>query len=111
MPGRALATTVVGQGPRVVLVHGFTQTSRCWGPFLDGLAAENRVVAVDAPGHGGSRAVAADVAESARLLGETAGEAIYVGYSMGGRIALRLALDRPELVRALVLIGTSPGIE
>ena len=34
----------------------------------------------------------------------------YVGYSLGGRLCLRLALDRPELVRALVLVGASPGI-
>jgi 2-succinyl-6-hydroxy-2,4-cyclohexadiene-1-carboxylate synthase len=39
------------------------------------------------------------------------GAAVYIGYSMGGRMALRLALDRPALVRGLVLIGASPGID
>ena len=41
----------------------------------------------------------------------TAGRAVYVGYSMGGRVALRLALDRPEEVEALVLIGATAGID
>jgi 2-succinyl-6-hydroxy-2,4-cyclohexadiene-1-carboxylate synthase len=106
-----LSSIVAGAGPRIVLVHGFTQTARCWGPFAGALVASgHEVVSVDAPGHGGSAAVVADVADAARLLGRTGGRAIYVGYSMGGRIALRLALDQPELVRALVLIGASPGI-
>jgi 2-succinyl-6-hydroxy-2,4-cyclohexadiene-1-carboxylate synthase len=35
---------------------------------------------------------------------------VYVGYSMGGRLCLRLALDRPEIVKALVLVSASPGI-
>jgi 2-succinyl-6-hydroxy-2,4-cyclohexadiene-1-carboxylate synthase len=103
---------VGGSGPRLVLVHGFTQTARCWGPFADQLAADGRqLVAVDAPGHGRSAAVRADIGRAAELLGNAGGRAIYVGYSMGGRIALRLALDRPELVRALVLLSSSPGIE
>ena len=39
-----------------------------------------------------------------------AARGIYVGYSMGGRLCLRLALDRPDLVRGLMLVSTSPGI-
>jgi 2-succinyl-6-hydroxy-2,4-cyclohexadiene-1-carboxylate synthase len=105
-----LPCTVVGRGPRLVLVHGFTQTRRCWGPFLDALSDGYEIVAVDAPGHGDAPAVAVDLAEGAALLGVTGGSACYLGYSMGGRYALRLALDRPDLVRALVVVGASPGI-
>jgi 2-succinyl-6-hydroxy-2,4-cyclohexadiene-1-carboxylate synthase len=105
-----LAATTVGTGPRVVLLHGFTQTCRCWGPLLGALATDHEVVAVDAPGHGDSAGVAADVVAAAALLGDVGGRAIYAVYSLGGRIALRLAVDRPELVRALVLISASPGI-
>jgi 2-succinyl-6-hydroxy-2,4-cyclohexadiene-1-carboxylate synthase len=47
---------------------------------------------------------------TAHALGEAGGRAIYVGYSMGGRLCLRLAIDRPDLVRALVLVSASPGI-
>lgn len=93
-----------------MLLHGFTQTRRCWGPFADLLAARHELLLVDAPGHGDSAGVEADVAEGAALLGATGGRAGYLGYSMGGRHALRLALDRPDLVERLVLLGTSPGL-
>jgi 2-succinyl-6-hydroxy-2,4-cyclohexadiene-1-carboxylate synthase len=49
-------------------------------------------------------------ATTARAIGVAGERAIYVGYSMGGRLCLRLALDRPDLVRGLVLVSTSPGI-
>jgi 2-succinyl-6-hydroxy-2,4-cyclohexadiene-1-carboxylate synthase len=96
---------------RVVLVHGFTQTLRCWGPLADDLGRDHRLVLVDAPGHGGSSSVRADLAAGATLLGDAAGPATYVGYSMGGRLALHLALARPELVHRLVLIGATGGID
>jgi 2-succinyl-6-hydroxy-2,4-cyclohexadiene-1-carboxylate synthase len=95
---------------RVVLVHGFTQTLAAWEPVAARLGARWRVLRVDLPGHGGSAAVRAGFAEAAGLLGACGGRAAYVGYSLGGRLCLRLALDRPELVRALVLLGASPGI-
>lgn len=95
-----------------MLVHGFTQTHRSWDPVAARLAPYRRVVRVDLPAHGASAAVrVSDVGEAALVLGETCGTATYVGYSMGGRVCLRLAVDRPELVRALVLVSTSPGIE
>ncbi len=50
-----------------------------------------------------------DFVATAGALGTLAGPAIYVGYSMGGRLALRLAVDRPDLVRALVLVSAAPG--
>ncbi len=49
-------------------------------------------------------------AGTAQALGDAGGHAIYAGYSMGGRLCLRLAIDRPDLVRALVLVSASPGI-
>ncbi len=98
-------------GRRLVLVHGFTQTSRCWAPFDELLAAHHPLRLVDAPGHGASGHATAGIAQAARLLAITGDAATYVGYSMGGRIALRLALDRPDLVSRLVLIGASPGID
>jgi 2-succinyl-6-hydroxy-2,4-cyclohexadiene-1-carboxylate synthase len=75
------------------------------------LARDYEVVAVDMPGHGRSADVAADLVGGARLLAEVGGEAIYVGYSMGARFCLQLALARPALVHGLVLISGTAGIE
>jgi 2-succinyl-6-hydroxy-2,4-cyclohexadiene-1-carboxylate synthase len=100
-----------GTGSRVVLVHGFTQTARCWGPIATDLEQDHEVVRVDAPGHGGSRDVEAGLREGAVLIGDAGGLATYVGYSMGARLCLHLALAQPSRVRALVLIGGTAGIE
>jgi 2-succinyl-6-hydroxy-2,4-cyclohexadiene-1-carboxylate synthase len=99
-----------GPGEPLVLVHGFTQTQAAWEPVAARLRAHWRLLRVDLPGHGGSTDVRAGFAEAAGLVGECGGPAAYVGYSLGGRLCLRLALDRPQLVRALVLLGASPGI-
>jgi len=105
-----LATQATGRGDRVVLLHGFTQTARCWGPLATALAEDHEVVAVDLPGHGGSAAVEAGIEAGADRIAAASGAGTYVGYSLGGRFALRLALDRPEVVERLVLIGASPGL-
>lgn len=99
-----------GAGPRVVLVHGFGQTGRCWGPLAPALAHRHEVVRVDAPGHGGSAGVAADLPTTGRLLAETGGPAVYLGYSMGGRMVLHVATHAPGALRALVVVGGTPGI-
>ena len=57
-----------------------------------------RSLLVDAPGHGGSAAVRADLARGAELLVEAGGPGVYVGYSMGGRLALHAALAAPSSV-------------
>jgi len=111
VPTDALATTARGAGSRLVLVHGFTQTARSWDSVAEALAAGFEVVVVDAPGHGDSAAVRAGLRHAAVLLGAAGGRATYVGYSMGGRMCLQLALDAPRLVERLVLISATAGIE
>lgn len=106
-----LAGEQVGKGPSIVLVHGFTQTRRAWLPVANLLSGLNHFTLVDAPGHGDSSGVQADLGEGAALLGATGGRATYAGYSMGGRLCLHLALAQPELVERLVLVSASPGIE
>lgn len=100
-----------GSGEPIVLIHGFTQTRRCWGPVAEDLARDHTVVRVDAPGHGRSSEVMAGLRGGARMIADQGDEAVYVGYSMGGRYALHLALGNPELVRGLVLIGATAGID
>ena len=100
-----------GRGPSVVLVHGFTQTGRSWIPVALGLSERHEVVLVDAPGHGGSAQVRTGLEGGAALVGAAGGRAAYVGYSMGARFCLRLALARPDLVERLVLVSGTAGID
>jgi 2-succinyl-6-hydroxy-2,4-cyclohexadiene-1-carboxylate synthase len=108
---RPLHHRVDGGGSRLVLAHGFTQTSRVWGSIDDDLARDHQVVAVDMPGHGGSSEVASTLVDGALQLGQAGGRAHYLGYSMGARFCLHLALARPDLVDSLVLISGTAGIE
>lgn len=89
--------------PHVVLVPGFTQTASSWSGVLDVLRRSCEVEALEVPEPG-------PFAETARAIGVAGGRAIYVGYSMGGRLCLRLAIDHPDLVQGLVLVSGSPGI-
>ena len=107
----ALTSGRRGDGPTLVLAHGFTQTHRIWGGLDADLATDHTVVGVDLPGHGGSATVSVDLAGGAALLGEVGGPADYLGYSMGARVCLHLALARPDLVRRLVLVSGTAGID
>lgn len=135
-----LFTESKGSGPRLVLVHGFTQTSRLWGKFGDLLAAQRQTISVDLPGHGSdqSASIRADIQGCARILIETIGDLIapdasfvddasdkyyngdgsdnhafefdLLGYSLGARVALQTALMYPKNIRRLILISGTPGI-
>lgn len=100
-----------GEGASVVLLHGFTQTGLSWTPVTDLLSSDLELLAPDAPGHGRSVERRASIADEARLLGSCLPPSLYVGYSMGGRTALHVALAHPDRVRGLVLIGATPGID
>lgn len=99
--------------PHFVLAHGFTQTARSWRA-VQGLLAELlpgcSSTAVDLPGHGDATTVTADLWQSAEHLVSHGGSGTYVGYSMGGRVALHAALSHPDEVEALVLVGATAGI-
>ncbi|MSO79098.1 MAG: alpha/beta fold hydrolase [Acidimicrobiia bacterium] len=90
-------------GVRLRLVHGFTQTIRAWETVEARLPRDWDVQPLDIPD-------GLDFVATAATLGLRGGEGTWVGYSMGGRLCLRLALDRPELVERLVLLSASPGI-
>jgi 2-succinyl-6-hydroxy-2,4-cyclohexadiene-1-carboxylate synthase len=110
-PEGALHVTRAGTGPPIVLLHGFTQSARSWRPLEGELGAGHELILPDLPGHGQSQPATGGLAEAAALVAAAAGAATYVGYSLGGRVALHLALARPELVERLVLVGTTAGIE
>jgi 2-succinyl-6-hydroxy-2,4-cyclohexadiene-1-carboxylate synthase len=97
---------------RLVLLHGFTQTSACWGPAGAGLAgAGHELVALDLPGHGTRSSETAGLDDGAPALAQSGGPGTWVGYSLGARGALAVALARPDVVDRLVLIGGTAGIE
>jgi 2-succinyl-6-hydroxy-2,4-cyclohexadiene-1-carboxylate synthase len=116
----------LGGKPPLVLLHGFTGSSASWQPVAGRLGRERTLVMPDLLGHGRSDApsdparyaLECQVAGLVALLDELALERVcLLGYSMGGRIALRLALAAawnrlagPDRVSALVLESTSPGI-
>jgi 2-succinyl-6-hydroxy-2,4-cyclohexadiene-1-carboxylate synthase len=91
--------------PRVVLVPGFTQTARSWDAVRAALTSTGActVRALQVP-------QCASFAATAAGLARAGGASTWVGYSMGGRLALRVALDHPEVVHRLVLVSASPGL-
>jgi 2-succinyl-6-hydroxy-2,4-cyclohexadiene-1-carboxylate synthase len=94
-----------------VFVHGFTQTSSSWKPIAARFAADGyEAIVVDAPGHGDSTNIRADLRRGADMLTALCGLGVYIGYSLGGRLCMHAALMYPHLVRGLAVIGASPGI-
>ena len=114
--GARIRYFVGGDGPSLVLVHGLGGAASNWVELAPALTRSHHVLALDLPGHGGSSPlpaatsltpfadVVAAVAEREALL-----PAAVVGHSLGGLVGLRLALRRPDAVRAL-LLAASGGI-
>jgi 2-succinyl-6-hydroxy-2,4-cyclohexadiene-1-carboxylate synthase len=105
-----------GGRPVLTLVHGFAGSSRAWEFMRPLLEQDFQLALLDLPGYGGvppqPDVDLARIAETiATLLTQSVrGPRYLCGYSMGGRIALHVALQHPEVVTKLALIGTSPGI-
>lgn len=105
----------VGSGPTVLLVHGQPGRGVAWAPVAALLADDFRVIAPDRPGWGGHPRPPTTLAGNARALTklladrgvtEDTGPVVVVGHSLGGGIAIELALAEPELVGALVLVSS-----
>ena len=99
--------------PTVVFLHGFTHTGRSWHPVITALGERYTSVADDIRGHGdASERVPVSLEAVIDDVVAATGPERYtlVGYSMGGRIALHVALAAGDRVDRLVLIGASPGI-
>ena len=103
-----------GQGPPLVLLHGLFGSARNWGAVQKALADEYRVVALDLRNHGASphaqgmdyAVQAEDVAETLTTLGIE--RTALLGQSMGGKVAMMLALTRPALVEHLIVADIAP---
>ncbi len=99
-----------GRGRDLVLLHGWGLNSRVWSAALPRLESAHRVHRVDLPGHGGSARVAFRGLEQAadRVAASIPDDACVCGWSMGGMVAVALALRHPEKARALVLVAATP---
>lgn len=109
-----LAAEVAGPNgaPRMVFVHGFTQTGNSWKPVAEHfVCGGHQCVVLDLPGHGGSAHLRADLRRTADMVASVGGQGVYVGYSLGARVALHVALLYPHEVEAVALIGGNPGID
>lgn len=111
---------VDGSGPPLLMLHGFTGSMATWSGVMETFARHFTVVRIDLLGHGNSDSptdpmryamdeVVVDLLEIADRL--AFGRFHLLGYSMGGRLALHVALANQQRVRTLVLAGASPGIE
>jgi pimeloyl-ACP methyl ester carboxylesterase len=120
--GVELNVAIAGDGPAVLLLHGFPHTWQVWSRIMDRLAGQYRVIAPDLRGLGASSrategydtgTLAADAEGLLGALGEPS--AAVVGIDAGTAPAVLLALRRPDLVRRLVvmeaLLGRLPGAE
>jgi pimeloyl-ACP methyl ester carboxylesterase len=103
-----------GQGPPLILLHGFFHTADMWKPYIPALAEHYRVIAPDLRGHGRSsnpanqilfRQVALDVYALMEHLKIDRFKAI--GFSAGGMTLLHMATQQPGRVEAMVLIGAT----
>jgi pimeloyl-[acyl-carrier protein] methyl ester esterase len=100
-----------GSGPDIVLLHGWGLHGGIWEDVATALATHNRVTRIDLPGHGRSAAIelADDLAAVAEQLAAVApAPALWIGWSLGGLLALQVALTVPAAVRGLVVVAGSP---
>jgi haloacetate dehalogenase len=114
---------VAGNGPAVLLLHGFPQTHYCWHRVAPGLAANHTVVVCDLKGYGSSpsapggelgegyskREMAAELVELMAQLGLE--RFAVVGHDRGGRVAYRMALDYPDTVERLGVLNIVPTVD
>jgi len=111
--GLRLYYEIHGQGEPLILLHGGLGATGMFGPIIPSLATNRRVIAVDLQGHGRTadinrpltpEAMADDIAGLLRYLAIE--KADVMGYSLGGGVALRLAVQHPAIVNKLILVST-----
>jgi pimeloyl-[acyl-carrier protein] methyl ester esterase len=99
-----------GSGPDLVLIHGWAMHAGIFAPLVRALAPHFRLHLVDLPGHGfsGDDTAPLDVADNARRIAAATPRAIWIGWSLGGFVALHAALNESANVRGLVMVASSP---
>ncbi|WP_433036021.1 alpha/beta fold hydrolase [Actinomycetospora sp. CA-053990] len=115
--GAEVVAHVGGDGPALLLLHGFPQTHEVWRHVAPELARTHTVICPDLPGYGDSavpeslakRTTARTLLEVARRLGHK--RVAVVGHDRGALVALRAALDHPEAVTHLAVLDVLPTVE
>jgi haloacetate dehalogenase len=114
---------LAGDGPPVLLLHGFPQTHYCWHRVAPALAERNRVVVCDLKGYGETRGEPAGPlgegysnrdrgAELVEMMGRLGFDRFaVVGHDRGGRVAYRMALDHPDAVERLAVLNIVPTVD
>jgi esterase len=104
----------IGTGPPVIILHGLFGQGRNWAGIARGLSDTHKVLSVDLRNHGQSpwademtyEAMAADVAHL--IESHTPTPVALIGHSMGGKVAMTLAMTRPELIQRLCIVDIAP---
>jgi 2-succinyl-6-hydroxy-2,4-cyclohexadiene-1-carboxylate synthase len=101
---------------RIVFLHGFTQRGAIWDVVLDDvrqrLTGDWEFITPDLPGHGDTPITDGETFwQTADALATAYGPAHWVGYSLGGRTLLHVAIAHPEVVQSMTLIGAKAGFE
>jgi 3-oxoadipate enol-lactonase len=114
--GQSAEIRELGNGPSVVLLHGYPLDGAMWSGVARALAPNLQILKPDLPGHGENAAPAAESVEGQAdfveaLLAALPGKVGLAGFSMGGYVALALMKRRPENVRAFALVDTKAGAD
>ncbi|WP_404404486.1 2-succinyl-6-hydroxy-2,4-cyclohexadiene-1-carboxylate synthase [Jeotgalibacillus malaysiensis] len=110
---------IEGSSKPVVLLHGFTGSTKSWSRLIQTFKNEFQMIAIDLPGHGHTKVTSSEkyrmeqACESIKTILDQLAikKAAFIGYSMGGRTALAFANMYPERVSCLVLESASPGLK
>jgi 2-succinyl-6-hydroxy-2,4-cyclohexadiene-1-carboxylate synthase len=111
---------MVGAGEPLVFLHGFTGNSKSWSPHIPYFRSDFSCISIDLLGHGNSDTpldparyrMEKTVSDLIALFDQLGLDKVHlVGYSMGGRVALSLAIHHPKRVLSLTLESASPGIQ
>jgi 2-succinyl-6-hydroxy-2,4-cyclohexadiene-1-carboxylate synthase len=105
--------------PMMIFLHGFVGSMVDWLPACHHFSSDYQCLLLDLPGHGKTQAtrssdytVSATARSLIRLLdSKKTGPSVLIGYSMGGRLALYLAVHYPDYFDKVILVSTSPGLQ
>ncbi len=106
----ALHIEVEGEGPALVLIHGWALHGGVFAPLRERLSSRFRLHLVDLPGHGYSRDDTTPLEPQACVeqIAARTPDAVWLGWSLGGLFALQAAVSRPDQVRGLVMLASTP---